>query len=100
MTYTKSSPEWQRIMRENHWFVPHAMEYWNSKVLWDTLQPIGNGEWLFLSLEDDFHRTEQLYSVRIVRSNNTIDTLDFQFTNDSAVAHHTLNEHSFVLGSC
>ena len=100
MTYTKSSPEWQRIMRENSWFSPHSMEYWNSKVYWGTLQPIGNHQWLFISSEDNYERTHTLFSIRLVKSDNTIDTIEWQTATTYEDAVWRLNEHSFVLGSC
>jgi hypothetical protein len=100
MTYTKSSPEWQDIMRENRWFLPETMEYWNCTVLWDTLTPVGNGEWLFLSLDDNYNRTERMYSVRMFSTNDRhMSTLSFQQTSDKSEALAMFNEHSFELGS-
>lgn len=100
---TKGSTEWRAIMRENSWFKPDTMEYWNSQIIWESLTPILNGEWLFLSLEDNFERSEQRYSVRKVSWDgdlSNIETLDFQFTNEEDIARDILNEYSFELGSC
>lgn len=102
MTYTKSSPEWRDIIaNSDNWFEPTTMKWWNSRVLWDSLTPVLNGRWLFLSLEDTFDRTERKYSLRLADLNaGDVDTLSFQQTSDIQEAYHLLNEHSFELGSC
>lgn len=101
MTYTKASPEWRAIIAKNpDWFSSKTKGFWNSDVLWDTLTPVGNGEWLFLSLEDNFDRTQQMYSVRLASTEDShIDTLSFQQTSDKHEALAMLYEHSFELGS-
>jgi hypothetical protein len=102
MAYTKSSPEWRDIIvNSDNWFEPTTMKWWNSKVLWDSLTPVLNGRWLFLSLEDTFDRTERKYSLRLADLNaGDVDTLSFQQTSDIQEAYHLLNEYSFELGSC
>ena len=101
MTYTQTSPEWQNIIAKGKlWFAPETMEFWNSSVLWDTLTPIGDGEWLFLSLEDNSTRTARMFSVRKVEQTGYISTLSFQQTSNEDEAVASLNEYSFELGSC
>ena len=101
MTYTSASPEWRAIISNNPlWFNAKTQEFWGSEVLWDTLTPVLNGEWLFLSLEDNFDRTQKMYSVRLASTESTeIDTLSFQQTSDKHEALAMLYEHSFELGS-
>jgi hypothetical protein len=103
---TKTLPSWQYEAWENivvnasNWFSPDALRFWNSSIEWDTLQPIGNGEHLFISLEDNFDRSTRLYSLRLARDNGDIDTLEFQAWKSYAEAIEALNETSFVRGSC
>ena len=99
MTYTESSPEWRVIMRENRWFLPEVMEYWNCEVSWETLTPVGNGEWMFLSLDDNYNRTERMYSVRLFSTNDRhMSTPSFQQTSDKQEALALLKEHSSLMG--
>jgi hypothetical protein len=94
MAYTKNSPEWRSIIESNPiWFSPSTMRVWNCKVLWSTLTPVGD-EWLFLSLDDNFDRSEQLYSVRVASViNKRIDTLSFLNTNNLVEAELVLAYH-------
>lgn len=102
MTYTKSSPEWRDIIaKADHWFGRTTMEFWNTTVVWESLTPVGDGRWLFLSLDDTFDRSQRKYSVRLAHEDSgDIDTLDFQYTSDIDEAYETFHEHSFELGSC
>jgi hypothetical protein len=100
MTYTKSSPEWQQIISNSpRWFEPQTLKFWNSSILWDTLEPVGNGEWLFITLEDNFTRTTQLYSVRLANEQGGIDSLAWQYSTDLQLTKNRLSDFSFVLGS-
>ena len=97
MNFYKDSLEWKSIIaKHSTWFSESNLSFWNSKVLWSTLTPVGDDEWLFLSLEDNFDRSKQMYSVRFV-SNETIDTLSFQQTSDKKRALILLHKHTVEL---
>jgi hypothetical protein len=100
MTYTKASPEWQEIISNNPmWFKGDTIKFWNSTILWDTLEPVGDGDYLFISLEDNFTRTTQLYSVRLARAGGGIDSLAWQYSDDLTLTKNRLGDFSFHLGS-
>lgn len=103
---TKQLTPWQYeawegiVINASQWFSPDALRFWNSSIEWDTIQPIGNGEHLFISLEDNFDRSARLYSLRLANNRGHIDTLAFQAWESYAEAINALNEESFVRGSC
>lgn len=65
-------------MKGYHFFDEDTMRFWGSKI---ESELFNNGT--FVTSEDNFNRTERLYSVRLYNSEDaTIDTIVFQkFTN-------------------
>jgi hypothetical protein len=83
--YSKSSPEWQDIIAKHPlWFSSETMNFWHSTILWGTLTRADDG-WLFLSLEDNYNKSERVYSVRWVGSQG-MTTPSFQQTSDKKQA--------------
>ena len=75
--YTKTSPEWQVIRSNNAvWFEPSVMKFWSTRVYWQTLTAYHDGH-LFVTAEDNYLRTERLFSVRFVNG-DSIETLAWQ----------------------
>lgn len=93
--------EWATIIKgAGHWFDKDTMDFWGTEILWDTLQPIGDGEYLFLSIEDNFNRDQRLYSVRWVTATGKINSVTFQTSDNLEDATAELNEASFQMAHC
>jgi hypothetical protein len=57
-------------------FAPSTMRWWGSRISWKSITPHQDG-FLFITSEDNYNRTQRLYSLRFANL-NTIDTLEFQ----------------------
>ena len=101
-TYYKESYEWLQIRANTgYWFSPNTLRFFGSRIYWNTLTKIPNG-WLFISSEDNFDRTERLFSIRKVRitpkpepdsrfSVYSIETLEWQTLEDLKTAKKALD---------
>lgn len=65
MTYNKDSKEWKQIIAgSDKWFSKSTMDFFNSEIYWETLYKIDNDNFYFISSEDNFDKTQKLFSIR------------------------------------
>lgn len=65
---------WQDIVaKSGHWFSVSTMRYWQTRVSWSSLTPIGAGNFLFITSDTDLVGG-RVYSVR--EWNPTTGTID------------------------
>jgi len=64
--YHRDQEQWQKIITESgYFFTVDAMRWFSSRILWDTLAPIGDA-YLFVSSEEDTYATQpRAYTVRV-----------------------------------
>lgn len=93
MKYHKNSPEWLNIViKSNKWFSYESMKFFGSRILWSTLTPVGK-DWLFITSEDNYDRTERLYSIRKATNEDGVtDTLSWQESGSLSLTGKTLRE--------
>jgi hypothetical protein len=95
------TPQWAHIIKHSkQWFSKNTMDFWQTEVLWDTLNPIGDGEYLFITIDDNFNRDQRLYSVRWVTAEGRIATVTFQTSDNLEDATKELHEASFTMAHC
>lgn len=85
---------------EGFFFDPESMDFWGSKIS-TKLQKREDGCIFFLTIEDNFDRTERLYTLRVLipKHNAGIKTLSFQNHKDKDKAVEKLKEYkkTFVI---
>jgi hypothetical protein len=92
MTYTKESPEWLLIRaNSNNWFSKENLKFWGSKIYWNSLCNF-DGNWYFITAEDNFDRSEKLFSIRSVSPKFDFETIEWQTLNDLPAARKRLKE--------
>lgn len=75
----KSSLIWQKIIsNDEQWFSKNNMNFWGTKVYWNTLTPFQDGSYLFITADYDFYREKKLFSIRWVGEGGTIGTFAWQ----------------------
>jgi hypothetical protein len=74
--YHRDQEQWQQIITESgYFFTVDAMRWFSSRILWDTLAPIGN-DYLFVSSEQDTYTSQpRAYSVRVWTMDGGVDTI-------------------------
>lgn len=93
MKYDRNSPEWLNIViKSNKWFSYETMRFFGSSILWSTLTPMGK-DWLFITSEDNFDKTQRLYSIRKATNEDGVtDTLSWQQSGSLSVTKQDLRE--------
>ena len=85
---------------DGHFFDPESMRFWGSKIS-TKLQKREDGCIFFLTIEDNFDRTERLYTLRVLipKQDGGIKTLSFQNHKDKDKAVEKLKEYkkTFVI---
>lgn len=70
---------WAKVERENPvWFSAETMEFWGCELIRDSIHPVGAENFLFITLDDNFDRTEKRFSVREAMNGGGIVTHAFQ----------------------
>ena len=72
--------EWTTIINgSGNWFDQSSVEFWGTKVLWDSLTYTETeGVFLFITEEDDFNRAERLLTIRMFVPDRGITTMTFE----------------------
>lgn len=72
--------EWTTIINgSGNWFDQSSVEFWGTKVLWDSLTYTETeGVFLFITEEDDFNRVERLLTIRMFVPDRGITTMTFE----------------------
>ena len=68
--------QWQQIITESgYFFTANALRGFSSRILWDTLAPIGEA-YLFVSSEEDTYTTQpRAYTVRVWTMDGGVDNI-------------------------
>jgi len=86
--------QWQKIITESgYFFTVDAMRWFSSRILWDTLAPIGK-DYLFVSSEQDTYTSQpRTYTVRVWTMATGVDEIgDFGMYDSRAAALKALRE--------
>jgi len=72
----RDEEQWRQIITESgYFFTVDAMRWFSSRILWDTLAPIGEA-YLFVSSEEDTYTTQpRAYTVRVWTMDGGVDTI-------------------------
>lgn len=85
---------YEKLNPQGHFFSKETMQFWGSSVS-TILQPTTDGSVFFLTRDDNFDKTEKLYTLRVMpnKQEGGIDTLEFQKFSDRKQAVEALKEH-------
>jgi hypothetical protein len=72
--------EWTAIINgSGNWFDQSSVDYWGTKVMWDSLTYTEtDGVFLFITEEDDFNRAERLLTIRMFVPDRGITTMTYE----------------------
>jgi hypothetical protein len=72
--------EWATIINgSGNWFDQSSVDFWGTKVLWDSLTYTETeGVFLFITEEDDFNRVERVLTIRMFVPDRGITTMTFE----------------------
>jgi len=64
--YHRDQEQWQKIITESgYFFTVDAMRWFSSRILWDTLAPIGDDYSFVTSEQDTYTNQPRTYTVRV-----------------------------------
>jgi len=64
--YHRDHEQWQKIITESgYFFTVDAMRWFSSRILWDTLAPIGDDYSFVTSEQDTYTNQPRTYTVRV-----------------------------------
>jgi hypothetical protein len=70
---------WAEVIRENPvWFSADSIDFWGTEVAWLSIHPVGANNYLFVTEDYTFDRSEKKFSIREAINGGGIHTHDFQ----------------------